>query len=85
MPSAYHFCCWSAHVLACILLLANTHVLAQRQGTQTKESQVMLEWSKCSGAESCTKTSGRLVVDTNWRWTHAVNGEPCNRLESDLD
>jgi cellulose 1,4-beta-cellobiosidase len=29
-----------------------------------------MTWQKCTGKNSCTTVSGKVVVDSNWRWVH---------------
>lgn len=46
---------------------------AQQACTTTTETKPSLNWSTCT-ASGCTNTSGSVVIDSNWRWTHDVSG-----------
>lgn len=46
---------------------------AQQACTSTTETKPSLTWSTCA-ASGCTNTTGSVVIDANWRWTHAVDG-----------
>ncbi|KAJ4423881.1 hypothetical protein N0V82_001465 [Gnomoniopsis sp. IMI 355080] len=46
---------------------------AQQACTSTTETKPSLTWSTCT-ASGCTNTSGSVVIDANWRWTHDVSG-----------
>lgn len=50
-------------------LLANA-VRGQQAGTLQTETHPSFTWQKCTGANSCTSQSGKLVIDSNWRWVH---------------
>ncbi|PYH42648.1 glycoside hydrolase family 7 protein [Aspergillus saccharolyticus JOP 1030-1] len=47
---------------------------AQQVGTQTAETHPALTWQKCTAAGSCTNQSASVVIDSNWRWVHSVDG-----------
>ncbi|KIK60233.1 glycoside hydrolase family 7 protein [Collybiopsis luxurians FD-317 M1] len=47
-------------------------VYGQQAGTNTAETHPPLTWQKCTSANSCTSQSSSVVLDSNWRWTHAV-------------
>lgn len=47
---------------------------AQQVCTLTAERHPPLSWQKCSAPGSCTTVSGQIVIDANWRWTHATSG-----------
>lgn len=47
-------------------------VRAQQVGTQKPETHPALTWQKCSGQGSCTKQTGSVVIDSNWRWVHST-------------
>lgn len=49
-------------------------VKAQEACTLTTETKPSLSWSTCTSAGSCTSTTGSVVIDSNWRWVHTVNG-----------
>lgn len=49
-------------------------VKAQQACTLTTETKPSLSWSTCTSAGSCTSTSGSVVIDSNWRWVHDVDG-----------
>ncbi|TVY22678.1 putative 1,4-beta-D-glucan cellobiohydrolase [Lachnellula hyalina] len=42
----------------------------QQVGTLQTETHPALTWSKCTSASSCTTQSGKVVIDSNWRWVH---------------
>lgn len=46
---------------------------AQQACTSTTETKPSLSWSTCT-ASGCTNTTGSVVIDANWRWTHDVSG-----------
>jgi cellulose 1,4-beta-cellobiosidase len=47
---------------------------AQQAGTLTAETHPSLTWQKCTAAGSCTEQKGSVVIDSNWRWLHSVDG-----------
>jgi hypothetical protein len=49
-------------------------VRAQQVGTNTAETHPKMSWSKCTSGGSCTSQSGEVVIDSNWRWVHDING-----------
>ncbi|KAH8423049.1 glycoside hydrolase family 7 protein [Aspergillus melleus] len=49
-------------------------VSAQQAGTLTEESHPALTWQKCTSGGSCTEQKGSVVIDSNWRWLHDVDG-----------
>ncbi|KAJ2903929.1 hypothetical protein MKZ38_009093 [Zalerion maritima] len=48
-------------------------VKAQQACTTTAETHPSLTWQECTEA-GCTDVDGSIVVDSNWRWTHTVDG-----------
>lgn len=49
--------------------------LGQQVGTLTTETHPALPWQKCTTAGGCaTQSSGKIVLDSNWRWLHATTG-----------
>lgn len=46
---------------------------AQQACTTTTETKPSLSWSTCT-ASGCTNTTGSVVIDANWRWTHSTDG-----------
>ncbi|KAG6897945.1 Exoglucanase [Termitomyces sp. T32_za158] len=60
--------------LALISLAFLAVVHAQQAGTNTAETHPSLSWQKCTSGGSCTTTSGSVVLDSNWRWTHNIGG-----------
>ncbi|KAF2456966.1 exoglucanase-like protein 1 precursor [Lineolata rhizophorae] len=46
---------------------------AQQAGDQQDETHPSLTWQDCSGG-SCSDVSGTVVLDSNWRWTHIIDG-----------
>ncbi|KAL5531100.1 CBH1_4 [Sanghuangporus baumii] len=53
-------------------LLAVAH--GQQAGTLTAETHPSLSVQQCTGSGSCTSQSRSIVLDSNWRWLHDVNG-----------
>jgi len=49
-------------------------VYGQQVGTQVAETHPPMAIQKCTKGGSCTTQSGSVVLDSNWRWTHSVNG-----------
>ncbi|KAI9154767.1 glycosyl hydrolase family 7 [Paramyrothecium foliicola] len=47
---------------------------AQQVGYLTREIHPKLQWSKCTASGGCSKVSGGVVVDAEWRWLHNVGG-----------
>ncbi|KAF5391986.1 hypothetical protein D9757_003304 [Collybiopsis confluens] len=60
--------------LALLSLAYLAVVHGQQPGTNTAETHPPLSWQKCTAPGSCTTQSGSVVLDSNWRWTHAVGG-----------
>ncbi|KAG9089413.1 hypothetical protein FRC06_001562, partial [Ceratobasidium sp. 370] len=64
----------SAAILLSLSLLASS-VHAQQVGTQTAEVHPALTWQKCTKSGGCvTQSSGKIVLDANWRWVHTTSG-----------
>lgn len=53
-----------------LLSIAN----GQQIGTFTAETHPSLTWQTCTAPGACTTTDGTVTLDSNWRWTHSVNG-----------
>ncbi|CAE6403024.1 hypothetical protein ACGC1H_001085 [Rhizoctonia solani] len=50
-------------------------VRAQQAGTVTAETHPSLTWQKCTTSGGCaTQSSGKIVLDSNWRWVHTTSG-----------
>ncbi|KAG4221269.1 hypothetical protein PC116_g30255, partial [Phytophthora cactorum] len=47
---------------------------AQQVGTQDAETHPKLTWQRCTAPGQCSNVNGELVIDSNWRWTHVVDG-----------
>ncbi|TQN67425.1 Exoglucanase 1 [Colletotrichum shisoi] len=47
---------------------------AQQVCTSQAETHPPLQWQKCAAGGSCTNVAGSVVLDSNWRWTHTVQG-----------
>lgn len=45
-------------------------VQGQQVGTQQTETHPSMTWQQCTAASSCTSKSGKVVIDSNWRWVH---------------
>lgn len=61
----------TAAVLALASFLVGAH--AQQAGIVTPEVHPPLSVSKCT-ASGCTTSAQSIVLDSNWRWLHNVNG-----------
>ncbi|KIN01384.1 glycoside hydrolase family 7 protein [Oidiodendron maius Zn] len=61
----------TAASLALSLLLVGAR--AQQAGTLTAENHPPLTVSQCT-ASGCTTSAQSIVLDSNWRWLHDVNG-----------
>jgi cellulose 1,4-beta-cellobiosidase len=59
--------------LAAITALLAT-VRAQQACTLTTETHPSMTWQKCTSAGNCQNQNGQVVIDANWRWTHAKTG-----------
>jgi cellulose 1,4-beta-cellobiosidase len=46
----------------------------QQVGTLTAEVHPALTWQTCTAPGVCTTTSGKVVLDANWRWLHSTSG-----------
>ncbi|OBT83992.1 hypothetical protein VE02_08009 [Pseudogymnoascus sp. 03VT05] len=57
-----------------ILLSLIAAASAQQVGTEQAETHPSMTWSKCTGTggTSCASQSGKVVLDSNWRWVHKV-------------
>ena len=53
----------------CCLLAAAS---AQNVGTQAAEQPLNLPISVCTAPGACTTEADAVVLDSNWRWSHAV-------------
>ncbi|KAG9092751.1 hypothetical protein FRC06_011812 [Ceratobasidium sp. 370] len=50
-------------------------VRGQQAGTVTAETHPSLTWQKCTMSGGCvTQSSGKIVLDANWRWVHTTSG-----------
>jgi len=50
-------------------------VMGQQVGTNTAETHPSLPWQKCTTSGGCvTQSSGKVVLDSNWRWLHTTTG-----------
>ncbi|KAJ5959958.1 CAZyme family GH7 [Penicillium vulpinum] len=47
---------------------------AQQAGTLQAETHPSMTWQKCTAAGSCADQTGSVVIDSNWRWLHSVDG-----------
>ncbi|KAF9530499.1 cellobiohydrolase I-I [Crepidotus variabilis] len=59
-------------VLFALSLLAIVH--GQQVGTNTAETHPTLPWQKCTKSGCTTQSSGKIVLDSNWRWLHTTKG-----------
>ncbi|KAJ3576693.1 hypothetical protein NP233_g243 [Leucocoprinus birnbaumii] len=46
----------------------------QQVGTNTAETHPSLPWQKCTKSGCTTVSSGKVVLDSNWRWLHTTTG-----------
>jgi cellulose 1,4-beta-cellobiosidase len=60
-------------LLALLGLVATVN--AQGACTLNAETKPSLTWETCTAAGSCTTNNGLLVIDSNWRWTHALDSD----------
>ena len=63
--------------LLCIVLAATLCVAVvqgQQVGTNTAENHPQLSVSSCTKSGGCQSQQKSVVIDSNWRWTHVVNG-----------
>ena len=49
-------------------------VYGQQAGTATAETHPQLTSQKCTAAGGCVTQQTSIVLDSNWRWLHDVNG-----------
>ncbi|GJE98063.1 glycoside hydrolase family 7 protein [Phanerochaete sordida] len=49
-------------------------VYGQQAGTQTAETHPQLSSQKCTTSGGCVSQSTSVVLDSNWRWLHSVDG-----------
>jgi len=59
--------------LAIAISLLVSCVTAQQVGTQQSENHPSLPYQTCTKS-GCTTTSGSIVLDSNWRWSHSISG-----------
>ena len=64
--------CLLSIVLVAILLVAAAN--GQQVGHQQKEVHPPLTVQSCTKSGGCQSEDKSVVVDSNWRWTHTVNG-----------
>lgn len=70
-------------ILLSLLAAAN----AQQVGTEQAETHPSMTWSKCTGTggTSCASQSGKVVLDSNWRWVHKVGDYTNCYTDNDWD
>ena len=61
---------WKISFAFCALLLAAN---AQHKGEMTPEETLEMIWETCKSGSGCTKQTGGITMDGNWRWTHIVS------------
>ncbi|KAF8237572.1 cellulase [Tricholoma matsutake] len=59
--------------VALIFLLSLAVVYAQQVGTRLPEHHPPLPWQKCTSRGCHTQAGGAVVIDANFRWTHATS------------
>jgi len=47
---------------------------AQQAGTNQAETHPGMSWKRCTAKNSCQTVSGKITLDSNWRWAHVVGG-----------
>jgi len=55
---------------ACVLCIA-----AQQPGKQKTNPHPKMTWQECTSATSCEAQPGEIVLDSNWMWTHTIEGK----------
>ncbi|KAG8730577.1 hypothetical protein FRC11_006387 [Ceratobasidium sp. 423] len=62
----------------CVFALISLYLAAaraQQVGTSKTEVHPSLPWAKCTTSGGCvTQSSGKVVLDANWRWVHSTSG-----------
>lgn len=61
----------SAYILVLLLV---TVVVGQQVGNLTPENHPPISFQKCANSTGCSTINGAVVLDSNWRWTHATTG-----------
>ncbi|KAL5330528.1 hypothetical protein ACEPPN_000045 [Leptodophora sp. 'Broadleaf-Isolate-01'] len=56
--------------LALATSLVAAVVRGQQVGTQQTETHPSMTWQTCTAKGSCTSKTGKVVIDSNWRWVH---------------
>lgn len=51
-----------------------TAAQAQQACTSQAETHPPLTWQRCAAGGTCSNVQGSVVLDSNWRWTHTVQG-----------
>ncbi|TFK31803.1 cellobiohydrolase I [Crucibulum laeve] len=49
-------------------------VCGQQVGTNTAETHLTLPWQKCTKSGCTSQSTGKVVLDANWRWLHTTTG-----------
>lgn len=57
-----------------LLLLFVAAAVGQQVGTLTAENHPQLSIQQCTNSSGCSTINGAVVLDSNWRWTHATTG-----------
>lgn len=61
----------------CVVLAALGAARAQHYGKESKEFHLPMPVKQCTKAGGCATQQSKVVLDSNWRWTHKV-GETAN-------
>ena len=48
--------------------------VAQQIGHQAANKNLAMTYETCTKAGGCSKKTGAVTVDANWRWVHGVGG-----------
>lgn len=59
--------------LAAIAALVSS-VKAQQACSSTVETHPSLSWQRCAAGGTCSNVQASVVLDSNWRWAHTVQG-----------
>ena len=61
--------------LQCLIVaLLVLNVVSQQPGHQKDNKHPPISYSECTAPGSCTSSTGGIVLDANWMWTHTTDG-----------
>ena len=61
-------------MIALVIVFCAVCALGQQAGTQTAENHPPLTIQKCTTSGGCQTSQHAVVLDSNWRWLHDVQG-----------